>query len=235
MGEKKPGAGLLPRRRHAAHRIPTLKRQAPSTSCTFKMEGPQTPSSGAAFATAWRQSSWPTESAESHKNSLPARAGKTEAAGWGLECTRRGTSAGSCAHGHLVAPQDQATASPSGEGHCSPDSRKGRGGEAAWLPWNDPSVLGWAASVSLFRVIIPADAPARSVCASCCSEHFSWMAHWILVTIWFKVTMSSIFQMKNRQVKQLAQGHTASGWQSWGWNPSWLPSACSLPSAKVCS
>lgn len=176
-GRKKAGGWAASQEVACGRRIPTLKRQVPSTSCTFKMEGPQTPSSGAAFATARRQSSWPTESAESNKNSVPARAGKTEAAGWGLECTRRGTSAGSCAHGHLVAPQDQATASPSGEGHCSPDSRKGRGGEAAWLTWNDPSVLGWAASVSLFRVIIPADAPACSVCASCCSEHFSWMAH----------------------------------------------------------
>ena len=69
-----------------AHQIPSLKMQGgpsfPSLpSCSFQMEGHQTPSSGAAAATAQRQPIGPRASAE-HKNSLLEHAESTEAADW---------------------------------------------------------------------------------------------------------------------------------------------------------
>lgn len=82
---KQTGGWLLPGKQHGGHQILTLKVQgvpsfSPLRSCSFKMEGPQTPSSGAAVATAQRQPSQPRVSAERNKNSLPARAKNTEAA-----------------------------------------------------------------------------------------------------------------------------------------------------------
>lgn len=58
--ENKLGAGCFLGGSLEAHQIPTLTMQGASSppplpSCSFKMEGPQTPSSGAAMATARRQ------------------------------------------------------------------------------------------------------------------------------------------------------------------------------------
>lgn len=81
-----PGGGVEPTRPplvQGGPLLPTLP------SCTFKMEGPQTPSSGATVATAWRQPSQPRASAECNKNSLAARAENTDC-GRGLECAAMG-------------------------------------------------------------------------------------------------------------------------------------------------
>lgn len=83
---------LLPGKQHGGHQILTLKVKgvpslSPLRSCSFKMEGPQTPSSGAAVATAQRQPSQPRVSAEGNKNSFPAHAKNTEAAGGSGVCS----------------------------------------------------------------------------------------------------------------------------------------------------
>ena len=67
--------------------------------------------------------------------------------------------------------------------------------------------------------------PEHSVFASCCAKRFSQGTHWILMTKLFKVTMRRfVFSMRHREVKDPAQGHTASKWQSWDFNLSWFQS-----------
>lgn len=94
------------------------------------MEGPQTPSSGAAVATA--QPRGPRASAEHNKNSLPAHAGNTEAA------DQSGVHSGGAPGSRLCVPiggcPGQAETSPSGEVTAPQgfQERKERGGwEAA--------------------------------------------------------------------------------------------------------
>lgn len=76
---------LAASKKHGAHRTPSLKMQGgpsfPPPSCPSQTEGHQTPSSGAAAATAQRQPIGPRASA-GHKNSRLAHAESTEAADW---------------------------------------------------------------------------------------------------------------------------------------------------------
>lgn len=97
---KQTGGWLLPGRQREAHQIPTLKMQGAASSpllpsCSFKMEGAQTPSSGAAIATARRQPSQPRASAERNKNSFLARA-RTLRLQMGLGYAAVGRSAPGC-------------------------------------------------------------------------------------------------------------------------------------------
>lgn len=57
-------------------------------------------------------------------------------------------------------------------------------GSASHCPLKDYRASNW------HRLMLP----ERSVCASCCSKHFSRITHWILMTALFKVIIrSSIF------------------------------------------
>lgn len=147
----------------------------PLPGCTFKMEGPQTPSSGPAVATAQRQPSRPRASAECSKNSLPARAANTEAADWVWMCSgvvpgsERESPVPLCAHWHSGGCPGQAATSPFWRGHCSPripgKEGEGRlGGHVTKLKCPFRS----APSISLPGIIMPAD---------CCSERSSQRAH----------------------------------------------------------
>lgn len=144
----------------------------------------------------------PRASAERSKNSLPARAEdrgcsrgpESAAQGGGGWCSQPQGPPPLRAHWHPDGHPGQAQLPP---GHsskfrrCPPrDLRRGDRGNAGSVA-NPKCPFGSAPPLPSLGQSCQLMFPEHSVCASCCSKHFSQGTHWILMTMLFKVTRRS--------------------------------------------